>query len=112
MDDLSKQLEQILNDPGSLNQILHLANTLGIQPPPDLSPEQGSEMASRISQLLDQNQAQEKKQQALVHALLPYLRPGRQVRLERAMQIAHLSHIAGALGLHTVQESKEDSSHV
>lgn len=99
MDDLARQLEQILNDPGSLNQIMTLASSLGLQPPDALSPEQGPEMAAKVNAIFSESQAREQKQQALVRALLPYLRPGRQVRLERAMQVAHLSHLAGALRL-------------
>lgn len=98
MPDMTAQLEQILNDPGSLSQIMNLASSLGLQPPPDLTPEQGPQVAERVNQLLSQTQEREKKQQALVCALLPYLRPGRQARLERAIQIAHLSHLAEALG--------------
>lgn len=111
MDDWAKQLEQILNDPGSLNQIMTLASSLGLQPPENLSPEQGPEMAARVNAIFSESQAKEQKQQALVRALLPYLRPGRQVRLERAMQVAHLSHLAGALRLQG-SSGGEEGSHV
>lgn len=107
MDELTSQLEKILNDPGSLSQIMTLASNLGIQPPKDLTPEEGPQIAAQMNRLLTQNQEREKKQQALVRALLPYLRPQRQARLERAMQMAHLSHLAGALGSAAPKEGDE-----
>lgn len=107
MDELTSQLEKILNDPGSLSQIMTLASNLGIQPPKDLTPEEGPQIAAQMNRLLTQNQEREKKQQALVRALLPYLHPQRQARLERAMQVAHLSHLAGALGSAAPKEGDE-----
>lgn len=107
MDELTSQLEKILNDPGSLSQIMTLASNLGIQPPKDLTPEEGPQIAAQMNRLLTQNQEREKKQQALVRALLPYLQPQRQARLERAMQVAHLSHLAGALGSAAPKEGDE-----
>lgn len=109
MDELTAQLEKILNDPGSLSQIMTLATSLGIQPPNELNPEQAPKMAEQVNRLLSQNQEREQKQQALVRALLPYLQPRRQARLERAMQVAHLSHLAGALGS---AAPKEGADHV
>lgn len=102
MDDLSEKLSQILNDPGSLRQIMEVAGALGLNagspgetggnrpstPPP--------EALEDLSRLIKQAEKADKKQDALFRALQPYLKPQRQARLERAMQVAHLSHLAGA----------------
>ena len=92
MDDLSQKLTQILNDPGSMQQIMDMAATLGAGSETSLPPELPQAMTAALSQL----QVKDEKQEALVHALMPYLRPGRRVTLERAVELARLSHAAGA----------------
>jgi len=111
LDELVKKLNQILSDPGNLQQIMDIAAAMGI--PSQDFPEKLEQMnTEQITKVLHTAEAQEKKQQALIQALLPYLRPGRQARLERAMQIAHLTHLAGAaLGPPDVPRSgKEDGA--
>lgn len=101
MDDLSEKLTQILNDPGSIQQIMQIANALGGPPQAEAAagappaPTAPPEMMDNISRMLHQAEKNDKKREALCQALRPYLRPNRQERLERAMQIAHLSHLAG-----------------
>lgn len=101
MDDLSEKITQILNDPGSLQQIMEFANALGGQQTSTDASESGhdppapQEMLSDLTQMLRQAEKTDKKQEALCQALRPFLKPNRQERLERAMQIAHLSHLAG-----------------
>ena len=114
MDNLTEKLTQILNDPGSLQQIMNMASMLSAQAPQEAAPPPDPELAQHMTQALHHAQAQEKKQQALVHALLPYLKPGRQARLERAMQIAHLSNLAGAALRSGAMDSsqEEGNSHV
>ncbi len=96
MDDLSAQITQILNDPGRLQQIMALASTLGGQAGQETPQDGPPEMVENISKLLQQAEKRDQKQEALVRALRPYLKPDRQARLQQAMQIAHLSHLAGA----------------
>lgn len=95
MDDIGGLVSQILNDPEQMQQIMDLAKNLssGSDNPeqPALSPERVAE----IGKFLQQSEAADRKQEALVRALRPFLRPGRQSKLDRAMQIAKLSHIAG-----------------
>ena len=86
------QLTQILNDPGRMQQIMDMAAALGVSTQDAIPPE----LPATLTQALEANQALDRKQDALVQALLPYLRPGRQARLERAIRIARLSHLAGA----------------
>lgn len=103
MDDLSNKINQILNDPEQLQQVMELAKTMGLSPPQEGSePNTASmmeampEMLSGISHLLQQSQQLNEKQEALFQALRPYLKPGRQMKLDRALQLARLSHIAEA----------------
>ena len=90
MTDLNEKLTQILNDPGSMQQIMDMAAALSGQSNavPAATPE-------TIRNALQQVRPPDPKQEALVRALLPYLRPSRQIRLERAIQVAQLSHLAG-----------------
>ena len=53
-----------------------------------------ADLPAQITQAVQQSEVHNEKQEALVHALLPSLQPGRQARLERAMQIARLTHWA------------------
>ena len=48
----------------------------------------------QASQILQQVQTKESRQQTLVRALLPYLNPQRKNRLERAMQVLQISKLA------------------
>lgn len=121
VDDLNEKITQILNDPGSIQQIAQIANALGgqqAQAGPDkdgAGPLASPEMLADISKLLRQAEKKDKKQEALFQALRPYLKPNRQARLDRAMQIAHLSHLAGAAfrsGKDAGEEHEEVSRHV
>lgn len=105
MDELSEKITKILNDPGSIQQIMSMASALGLKPPAAEAPDaEGEKQASlpqpevieTFSNMLRHAEHEEKKQEALFRALRPYLKPGRQERLERALQISHLSHLAGA----------------
>lgn len=95
MDELSSKLTEILQDPARMQQIKDMASSMGIQPEADI-PDQ-------INQ----------KQERLIQALLPYLKPQRQAKLERVMRLSHLSRMAGmALRAANQQEQKEEQGHV
>ena len=101
--DLEQQLNKILSDPQSMNTIMQIAQSLGAPPgestaeseaapPPDLM------HSGRILQLLQSVQSAQQRdpqQQALLDALRPYVTPEHCQRLERAMQMAQLSKLAG-----------------
>ena len=89
-----EQINQILNDPDSIKQIMDMASAFGIQGVDSTQPELN--ILPNISQAWGQVQEKEEKRQALVKALLPYLRPNHRTRLERAIQVARISHLAGA----------------
>lgn len=102
---LEDKLNQILNDPNSMAQILSLAQSFGMQsePEPSAAPPSAPAMGAMpdegfllsIMQMMQQAQKSDAKQEALLCALKPYLAPERREKLDRAMQLARLSHIAG-----------------
>lgn len=116
MDGLEDKLQQILNDPQSMAQILSMAQSFGLQPPepshaPDAPPKPGQppkppspppkppqldpRMLQTLTQLMQQAQQSDSKQEALICALKPFLAPERREKMDRAMQIARISHLAG-----------------
>ena len=67
-------------------------------PPPeqDIPPQAGVDAFSEpVSQLLQQAGKLEKRQENLLNALKPFLKPNRREKIDRAMQVARLSHLAG-----------------
>ena len=116
MGDFESKLEQVLNDPKAMGQIMALAQSLGggSQPPPpppppaegaapageppaggampDLDPKLLGGMASLMGQL---GQGDDRRT-ALLNALRPFVKPERYARLDQAVQIARLSRLARA----------------
>ncbi len=90
-----------------MKQIMDTVSALGLTIPGAEDPAKAPELAEQVTSVLHQAQAQDQKQQALVRALMPYLRPGRQRRLERAMQLAQLSHLFALQGQIHPQPGKE-----
>ena len=104
-DGLEDKLQQILNDPQSMAQILSLAQSLGMSPeseqkqetssaPPPPPPDDG--FVKAIIGLMQQARKSDSKQEALLCALKPFLAPDRRGKIDRALQIARISHLAGA----------------
>lgn len=82
-----------------MQQIMEMASAMGLNDPKEeITTEQPviQEALQQVSRVLHQAEAKDKRQQTLMRALLPYLSPSRQAKLERAMQISHLSRLAGA----------------
>ncbi len=96
---LEDKLNQILNDPDSMAQILSMAKSFGMQSDPPSEPlpaplmDEGMMMG--LMQLMQHAQQSDGKQEALLQALKPYLAPDRREKLDRAMQLARISHLAG-----------------
>ena len=101
MDGLEEQLQKILNDPDSMAQILSLAQSFGLQPPeeaaaaPPAPPPPDDGMAKAIFTMMQQARQSDGRQEALLLAIKPYLRPERRGKIDRALQIARISHMAG-----------------
>lgn len=112
MDDLEQKIQSVLSDPEQMQQVLNMARALGVSipeseepkareqetSPPDqnIPPQAGVDTLSEpVSQLLQQAGKLEKRQENLLNALKPFLKPNRREKIDRAMQVARLSHLAG-----------------
>lgn len=99
MENMEEKIMDVLGDPEKLSQIMDIAKGLGFSPPADdatAAAEPEPEMTGAIMGLLQKMNAPNGKRDALMHALMPYLQPNRQKKLQRALQVAKMSKIAGA----------------
>ena len=117
MADFSEMLNGILSNPQAMQQMMALAQSLGLQrqggqpqqtaptppPPPPQLPQQPSQpdpmqLLQGFLQMSKQMGGDE-RQLALFQALKPFVRPDRAEKLDRAIQVAKISRLAGnALG--------------
>lgn len=103
MEDLENKISEILGDPQAMEGILSLAQSLGLTPPeqtaeaPASPPAAASAdpMAGSMAQLLAMAGSLGGRELALLQALRPLLREDRQAKLDRAIQAARISQIAG-----------------
>lgn len=95
LDDMTDRITKILNDPESMKQIMDMAAALsqGQSDAPETTP---FSVPPELTEMLHDEQEKEVKQQTLVQALLPYLRPRHQKRLQQAVQVARLTRLAGS----------------
>ena len=116
MAEFDEKLNSILSDPGAMSQIMQLAQSLGgasseqqqqpaPQPPPSPTPAlNGGDLLSALggdTQILTKllpliqelGGQQDSNARTLLFALRPYLKPERQDKVERAIQLARLFHI-------------------
>ena len=94
MDDLEEKIAQVLNDPNQMAQIMAIAGSLGLKPPEKQTAEPPLSMPPQMAAMLEQAGKMEQRQETLLRALKPFLSPGRQERIDKAMQVARLSHLA------------------
>ena len=97
MDNIEEKILDVINDPEKLEQIMGIAKGLGFTPPEnDVSQEQhiSTPPLEPFLNLLQANHP-DGKQEALFQALMPYLRPSRQKKLQRALKVAKISQLAG-----------------
>ena len=97
MEDLEEKLQAVLSDPNQMQQILALASSLGLSAPGGPGSDGGAlAPPTHTKELSIQPQADQPdvRQKALLDALRPFLRPERQKKLDQAMQVARLSHLA------------------
>lgn len=86
MEDMENRILEILNDPQKMEQVMDVAKGLGLSPPEQTSGDGGGSPIPPVPA--------DSRQQALLQALEPYLRPERRRKLERALQMAKLSRLA------------------
>lgn len=96
MDDLGDRIQEVLGDPAQMAQIMDLARSLmggeGEAPETPASPAAGG-MAEKLGALLGRESGQN-EQQALLRAMRPYLSEKRQRKMDRAMRLARMAHLA------------------
>ncbi len=94
MDDLERQLNSILSDPGQMEQIAGLARSLMGEGTPNTPPEHGPDAAllGRVASLMQSGG--EGREQALLKAMAPYLSEKRRGKLDNALRLAKLARIA------------------
>ena len=106
-----------MNDPEKIKQIMDIAESMGVsaQIPDVQTQELPQQMIQQVSHVFQKTETKTKQQQTLIRALLPYLNPKRQARLERAMQLSQISRLAGAAirnGTAVYPSAQEDDIHV
>lgn len=107
MSEMEEKLGAILNNPQMMQQILSMAQALGggqkqeaepvraQEPPPSPLPDLDPKMLQGLAGLARSNGV-DQNQQALLHALSPYLSRDRVGKLERAMRAARMAGAASA----------------
>ena len=120
MAEFDEKLNSILSNPDAMSQIMQLAQSLsGGQeqpsappsppPPPTPAPRQSAPAQDMLSSLAggldpklltrllpiiqELGSQQDSNARALLYALRPYLKPDRQEKVERALQLARLFHL-------------------
>ena len=96
MNEFEEKLNAILSDPGEMEKISRLAAQLmGGGAPENEQPQTGSDngaLFQRLAGLMGGAGAGDKT--ALLQALSPYLRPERQAKLKKALNIARVARLA------------------
>lgn len=99
MENMEEKIMDVLSDPQKMEGIMNIVKNLGFSPPSESTEEQTPEpdpqMTGTILNLLQKANAPDGRQDALLHALMPYLRPSRQKKLQQALRVAKLSSLAG-----------------
>lgn len=98
MENMEQKIMEVLNDPEKMSEILQIAKGLGLSPEEQQAQPQEEDNGlpiGAIFRLLQQANQTDSRQEALVQALMPYLKPERQKKLQRAVHIAKLTHLAG-----------------
>ena len=117
--DLAARLEAVLSDPGQMEKLAKMAGELlggkdaaarsgegrpDAVPAPPVSPALDQKVLSALSRNF--GGGEKNRSTALLLALRPYMKPEKQEKLDRAMQIARMARIAG-----TVMEQLGGSGH-
>ncbi len=105
MSEWEERLNSILSDPAQMERITAMAQSLmgpseppKAAPPPSKEPQGGlfdgfdPRMLTRLTGALSAGSSDHK--QALLDAMKPYLSPKRREKLERAMKLAKMIHVA------------------
>jgi len=109
MDELERALRAVLDDPAQLQELRALAGSLGLGQPNAAAPQEAAPPVAQppkppvqetvslpepAAAMLRQAGKADKKQEALLLALKPFLRKDRQSKIDRALQAARLASLA------------------
>ena len=114
MDELERALRAVLDDPAQLRELRELAGSMGFsvpqaqpesapaptppepvpEPPPAQAAFQQQPLPEPAAAMLRQAGKMDKKQEALLLALKPFLRKERQEKIDRALHAARLASLA------------------
>ena len=113
MDELERALRAVLDDPAQLQELRALAGSLGLGQPDTAAPQEAAppvaepppppaqppvqetvSLPEPAAAMLRQAGKADKKQEALLLALKPFLRKDRQSKIDRALQAARLASLA------------------
>lgn len=98
MGELEERINQVLNDPKQMEELSRLAQSLmgGAGPEAEAPQEPGLDtgLLAKAAKLLREDTGSSQSRQGLLRAMEPYLSPRRREKLERAMRLAQLSHLA------------------
>ena len=113
MDELERALRAVLDDPAQLQELRTLAGSLGLGQPDTAAPQEAAppvaepppppaqppvqetvSLPEPAAAMLRQAGKADKKQEALLLALKPFLRKDRQSKIDRALQAARLASLA------------------
>ncbi|MCD8087004.1 MAG: hypothetical protein LUE22_00245 [Oscillospiraceae bacterium] len=112
--DLSDRISAVLSDPEQMGKIAQMAKGLmgganesasesGEDSPPApeanglAMPGGDTRLLSALGKIFSGGEEKNSKSAALLMAMRPYMRPEKQEKLDRAMKIAQMVHIAGAV---------------
>ncbi len=98
MDDIEEKLQSLLGDPNMMQKIMNVAQsfTQSQEQPQETLPDIDLGLIQKVTGLAQQGTI-DKNQQALLHALHPYLSRDRLNKLEKAMRAAKMARIATSL---------------
>ena len=103
--DIGQMLQSVLGDPEQMEKLTAMAQSLlggeaaGAPAPAPVAagaPPPEAKLLSAITGMLGQK-GEQSRSAALLSAMRPYMRPEKQEKLDRAMQIARMVRIAGAV---------------
>lgn len=96
--ELEERINQVLNDPQQMEELSRLAQSLmgggggAEQAASELGLDAG--LLAKAAKLLREDSGDGSDSQGLLRAIEPWLKPRRREKLERAMKLARLSHLA------------------
>lgn len=104
MAEFDEKLNSILSNPDAMSQIMKLAQSFSdpAPPPPRPTPEPSAPsfsgmdpgvMMKLLPLVQELGGGQDSNARRLLYALSPYLRPERQAKIDRALQLARLFHV-------------------